>query len=344
MPIDTTETTEPDIDRRIVRLGLGVSIAFVVGVGLAWPISFIGAIFTNLLLQAPGPVPIRGIGVLLARASVAMAAVWFGAQFLLAYPMFFLVGLTVAIFAVFRYAAKGGQMLLVVLLMIAILLIPSLLVTSPELAGTAAFWLVANIAVAIFISRLLFSLIPPDVGAPPAKPKKPAVSQAEATSRAIRMTLVTAPYAVAHFFFGWDAVLTLIFIALLATALSGAASAAVGRMLLIANVAGGFVAITAYEFLVIAPNFVFMAVLVLTLVLYFARTLMSGGPYAPYAGTALNALLVLLGGAMVPFGGEVDDNFVGRLLDIGLAVLYIAIAFNLMESGKETGSTVKAAG
>lgn len=341
MPI---EGTAPNIDRRIVRLGLGVSFAFIAGVGLAWPISFIGAIFTNLLLQAAGPVPLRGIGIMLARASLAMVVVWYSAQFFLAYPVFFLVALTAAIFAVFRYAALGGQMLLVVLLMIAILLIPSLLTTSPELAGVAAFWLVANIAIAIFVSRLFFFLIPPDTGSQPAKAKKPPASQEEATTRALRMTMVTAPYAIAHFFFGWESVLTLIFIALLATVLSGAASAAIGRMLLIANVAGGFVAILAYDILVIAPNFLFLIFFTLAIILYVARTMMSGGPYAPYSGTALNAMLVLLGGAMVPFGGEVDDNFAGRLMDIGLAVLYIAIAFNLLEPSRKSSQTKQAVG
>jgi DUF2955 family protein len=105
MPI---ETTPSNMDQRIVRLGLGVSFAFVAGVGLGWPISFLGAIFTNLLLQAAGPVPLRGIGMLLVRASLAMVVVWYSAQFFLAYPAFFLVALTAAIFAVFRYAALGG--------------------------------------------------------------------------------------------------------------------------------------------------------------------------------------------------------------------------------------------
>lgn len=72
--------------------------------------------------------------------------------------------------------------------------------------------------------------------------------------------------------------------------------------------------------------------------------MMSGGPYAPCTSTALNAMLVLLGGAMVPFGGKVDDNFAGRLMDIGLAVLYIAVAFNLLEPSSKSGKAEPAAG
>jgi hypothetical protein len=151
------------------------------------------------------------------------------------------------------------------------------------------------------------------------------------------MTLVTAPYAILHFSFGWSAVLPLIFIAMLALALSGAASAAAGRNLLVANVAGGIVAITAYESLVIAPNFLFMAALVLTIMLAGARILTSGGPYAPYAGSALNAMMILLGGAMVPLGGEVDAAFLDRMLGIGFAVLYIAAAYRLVESRPVNG-------
>jgi hypothetical protein len=189
---------------------------------------------------------------------------------------------------------------------------------------------------AILASYVFFTLIPPEDGPPPAKPAKPEVSESEASWRAARMTLVTAPYAILFFSFGWSAVLSLIFIAMLALALSGAASAAMGRTLLVANVAGGIVAIMAYELLVIAPNFLFMTALVLTIMLAGARILASGGPYAPYAGSALNAMMVLLGGAMVPLGGEVDAAFLDRMLGIGFAVLYIAAAYRLVESNPVT--------
>jgi hypothetical protein len=321
----------------MLRLGIGAGVVFVVGVGIAWPVSFIAAIFTNLLLQAPAPIPVRAGAILLGRAAVAMAAVWYGAQVLMAYPVLFLLALTGSLFAIFRFAARGGPMLLVALLLIAVLLIPSLLLTSPELAGTVAFWLVINIALAILASYMFFTLLPPEDGPTPARPAKPEVSESEASWRAARMTLVTAPYAILHFSFGWSGVLPLIFIAMLAMALSGAASAAAGRNLLVANVAGGIVAITAYELLVIAPNFLFMTALVLAIMLAGARILASGGPYAPYAGSALNAMMILLGGAMVPLGGEVDAAFLDRMLGIGFAVLYIAAAYHLVESSSATG-------
>jgi len=320
----------------MARLGIGVSAVFVIGAGVAWPVAFIGAIFTNLMLQGPAPIPIRAGAMLLGRAAVAMVAVWYCAAVLLAYPLFFLVALTCSIYAIFRFSALGGSMFLVVLLLISVLLIPSLLLTSPELAGTVALWLVINIALAILASHVFFWLFPPEEGPIPAKPAKPEVSESEASWRAARMTLVTAPYAILHFSFGWSAVLPLIFIAMLAMALSGAASAAMGRNLLVANVAGGIVAIMAYELVVIAPNFLFMAALVLTIMLAGAKILVSGGPYAPYAGSALNAIMVLFGGAMAPFGGDVDAEFLDRMLGIGFAVLYIAAAYRLVESGPVT--------
>jgi len=332
MPTETADAMPPGAGRRMLRLGIGVSVVFAIGVGIAWPLSFIAAIFTNLLLQGSAPIPLRAGAMLLGRAAVGMVAVWYCAQVLLPYPPLFLLGLIGAIFAVFRYAARGGHTLLVLLLMIGLLMIPALLFTSPDLASMAALWMVLNIVLAIFASYVFFTLIPPEKGPTKAKAAKAAVSDSEASRRAARMTLVTAPYAILYFALGWSDVLSLIFIAILAMALSGAASAAMSRNLLIANVAGGIVAMMAYEILVIAPNYLFMAALMLTLLLAGAKILMSGGANAKYASTAMNAVMVLLGGAMVPFGDEVDTSFIDRMIGIGVAVLYIAAAYRLVES------------
>jgi hypothetical protein len=61
-----------------------------------------------------------------------------GISFLFAYPMLFLAGFCLALFLTFRFGARGGSPLLVVLMLLALLLFPALLRSSRELAGPAA--------------------------------------------------------------------------------------------------------------------------------------------------------------------------------------------------------------
>jgi hypothetical protein len=267
---------------------------------------------------------------MLALSAISMAVVWYSAQVLLAYPAFFLAGLILAIFGVFRYSAKGGELVVVVLLMIAVLLIPTLLITSPTLASVAATWLFFNIAFAVLAAWVMFTLAPPD-GPPPAKEEAAPVSDAEATRHALRMTIITAPYAVLHFAMGWTNILPLIFIALLSTMLSGAKSGQMGKGLLIANVLGGLVALCAYELMVMAPFYPFLAALMVALLMLGAKTLVSGGKLAPLAGPAMNGFMVLLGGILAPFGDGSDLGFVDRLSSIGFAVAYVAVAYAVVE-------------
>jgi len=329
-PPPAPQAAEPSVERRGLRLGFGVAAMFTLGAGLSWPLWTVGAVFTNLLLQAPGPLPPKAAKGMLALSAISMAVVWFAAQVLLAYPAFFFVGLVLTIFGVFRYAAKGGQLVVVVLLMIAVLLIPTLLITSPTLASVAATWLFFNIGFAVLASWVMFTLAPPD-GPPPAKEEAAPVTNAEATRHALRMTAITAPYAVLHFAMGWTNILPLVFIALLSTMLSGAKSGQMGKGLLIANVLGGLVALCAYEVLVMAPFYPLLAALMVALLMLGARTLVSGGKLAPLAGPAMNGFMVLLGGILAPFGDGSDLGFVDRLSSIGFAVAYVAVAYAVVE-------------
>lgn len=325
-PPDKTESAE----RRGMRLGFGVATMFTLGAGIAWPLWTIGAIFTNLLLQAPAPVPPKAARGILAFAAFSMLFVWYTAQVLQAYPLFFFVALVASIFGIFRFAAKGGHLLIVVLLMIAVLLIPTLLLTSPKLAIVAAGWLFLNIAIAIFASWTFFVIAPPK-GAPPPKPPKAEVSDQDANRHAFKMTLITAPYAVLHFSMGWTNVLPLIFIALLSTALSGAKGTAMGKGLLLANVLGGIIAIATSEILVMAPFYPLLAALSVVIFMVGAKTLVSGGKLAPLAGSAMNGFIVLLGGVIAPFGDSAEIAFIDRLASIGFAVLYVAVAYAVVD-------------
>lgn len=319
-----------EADRRAARMALGVSAVFLLGMYLAWPMSFLGAIFTGLLLQAPQPVPGRAAGAVLSIAVFAMAANWIGAQYLLHYPALFAIALVLAMFALFRYGARGGSPIIVILVTIAVLMQPIVLRTSPDLALIVATWLPVNLAIGLFASWAVFDLIPP--GAEAGKAKPPA-AEVDPERSAVRMTLIAAPFALVFFSLDWGAALTLVFVAILTQQLSAVTEAAARatKGILLANLAGGLVAMLAYELIVMAPTYPFMALLAAGLIAIHARLITSDAPWAPLAGTALNAMLVLLGGAMAPLDTSVEAQLSDRLIQIGAAVAYILVAFNIVD-------------
>ncbi|MEM7178334.1 MAG: hypothetical protein AAF503_11570 [Pseudomonadota bacterium] len=317
--------------RKAMRIWLAVSGVFVLGMTLAWPMAAIGAIFAGLLVQGRRPLPMKqGIGAILI-AIIAMVANWYVSQFLLTYPTLFAIGVSVAMYALFRSAARGAPPAIVILITLALLLQPVLIRMSSDLAALAATWLPANLAIGVFASWVVFTLIPPRLDAP-AKVKPGIVLDAD--RQASRMTLVAVPFALVFFSLNWGAVITLIFVALLTQQLCASTEAAgkASKGLLLANVAGGVVAMLAFEFLVMAPFYPFMVVLCLTLIGVFSAAMTSGAAWAPLAGTAMNAMLVLLGGAMAPLDDSVASSLGDRLVQIAMAVAYILIAFNIVDT------------
>jgi hypothetical protein len=107
-----------------------------------------------------------------------------------------------------------------------------------------------------------------------------------------------------------------------------------GKGLLIANVLGGVVAIAAYEVLVMAPFYPLMVALIVMLAMVGARALVSGGKLAPLAGPSLNGFIVLLGGTLAPLGDDAQTALTDRLISIGGAVLYVAIAHAIVSGVK----------
>ncbi len=322
---------EAETQRKARRIWVAVSGVFVLGMTLAWPMAAIGAIFAGLLVQGPRLLPMKqGIAVILV-AVIAMVVNWYVSQFLLKYPGLFAIGISVAMYVLFRSAARGAPPAIVILISLALLLQPVLIRTSSDLAALAATWLPANLAIGVFASWVVFSLIPPRLDAP-AK-QKPGI-MLDADRQASRMTLVAVPFALVFFSLNWGAVITLIFVALLTQQLSASTEAAgkASKGLLLANLAGGVVAMLAFEFLVMVPFYPFMVALCLTLIGVSAMAMTSGAAWAPLAGTAMNAMLVLLGGAMAPLDDSVASSLSDRLIQIGMAVGYILIAFNIVDT------------
>lgn len=318
-------------NRRIGRIGFGVTLTFLVAMAFDWTLAYLAPCFVLPLLQArDAPSPSTVVRILVVTF-VLLLVCYFVAGFARQFPIVFLLALIPGLFRTFRYGLRGGSALVVMLLLLGFMLLPMIAKVSPEVTWDMAASFLINIALALFVTAIMFHIFPtlPSEPAPAPKSLMPA---ADVDHQAWLMTLITGSFTWAYFTFDWTNVHTPLYIAIFIQQLSLAHSRAVTRGVLGANIAAGFITVVLYTLLVMAPNFAFMAALSLTVILIFARLMTSGAPWAALAGTALSSTMILLGSAIGSSGDDGTDMFIDRLGELGAAALYSVAALYVLET------------
>ena len=318
--------------RSVVRLAIGTTVVFTLGLLMGWPLAFIGALFTTLFLQAPGPMPPKVSLKLFTLALLLMAASWVLSSILAPYPLVFLAVVCIAIMMSFTWSLSGAGILPGVLALMAAMMIPNVVFQSQELAFLLATWIPVNLLIAGYTSALMFLIIPVKKQTIPHK--KPIPKQEfDSLRRLLRMSLVTVPFALIFFISGSSALLVLFFVALLSQQLAAMSGAGknVGMAMLMSNSLGAVVAILCFEINVIAPNIVTTALLCMLLCLSLGALGKSKSKLAPAAGSAITTALVIYGGSIGYFADEADSKSITRVLQIGSAVLFVIVAYAVVD-------------
>ncbi|EIC23865.1 DUF2955 domain-containing protein [Thiorhodovibrio frisius] len=324
-PADDQASARRTWDRRALRLGLGMTLTFVIALAYDWTLAYLAPIFTAPLLQAPrAPTPRAAVGILLVTFLI-MALCLVAGGVSQAYPALFLIALFPALFWTFRSGLRGGSSLVMILLLVGLMLVPMVANTTVEITRDVAGSFVGNIGISLAVTLLLFALIPP-LPTEPAPAPKPVLPAAEVTRRAWILTAITGSYAVAYFSFGWTNVHTPIYIAIYAFSANLARGLTVTKGILAANVAAGLLTLVMYQLTVMAPHFPFVATMTLAVGLVLARMITSDAPWAPLAGFALSVVMILYGESIIPFSDAGGANFADRLGEIGMAAIYAIAA------------------
>jgi len=323
--------TERIRDRRIARLAFGTTITFLVAMAFNWTLAYLAPCFVIPLLQARAAPSSKTIIQVLFVSFMLMLLCYLGADFARLFPTIFLLALIPALFWTFRYSLHGGSKLVVLLLLIGFMLLPMVAKFSAQMTGQMAASFVGNIALSLAVTSVMF-LIFPTLPAEPAVAPKPPLPAQEADRQAWIMTVITGSLTWAYFSFDWTNVHTPIYAAIFIQQLSLERSRFVTKGILGANIMAGLVAMVAYTLLVMAPNFLFLSALSLTVMLIFSRLIMSGKPWAPLAGFALSLTLILLGSAITSFGDDGGDKFTDRLGELGAAAVYAVAALYALEA------------
>ena len=329
-------------NRPIVRYAVGATTLVAVGMGFDWTLAYLLPVL-SLSFLAPGGKPPALKGGIFFVASIAVACLIGMAlaySFLSMPPVHILVTF-ILLFHIFYTRHPIFNPLVKVWLLVAILLIPNIAMQSMALAKVIAISLVMNAACAILIIWVIYYLFPlqapENLDTPtPANDKKPDASaappnQPQRFTTALISTLVIMPvYLLFYFAEMANALLVLVFIAILSMQPAFAKDWKVGKALIIGNTIGGLAAIVVYNLLTIVPEYSFLIMLVLLSGLIFGQYVFDKSPLASVYGMAFSTLLLIIGSVTGSDGDGAGGKVWSRVFQIMIAVVYAVSAFALI--------------
>ncbi|OLQ72190.1 hypothetical protein BIT28_24520 [Photobacterium proteolyticum] len=336
MPTDSTASVSCDarrvLEHRALRLGIGITVVFLVAMVYQWTLAYLAPIFLPLLLQAGRPLRVaEALKLLVAVLIVMLVSYYLAAMSRLLSPLFALL-LIPMLFVTFRSLFRGGPVLIILMVLIGLVLPP--LTAKLSLHGTwdisaSFFW---NIGLCVIVSYVLFVLFPPLPGEPEPKPR-PVLPPAEADWRAAALAVIVGGYELVYLAFDWHNAHTPLYIAVFASTLGFSRTAGLAKGILAANIVGGMVAVVMFELTAAAPNFLFLVALTLPVMIVFARAVVSEAPWAPLASFAMSVVLLIFGPSISPYGsGTGFENLSYRLFELGIAAIYAVAATFVLET------------
>jgi len=328
--------------RPIVRYAAGATLMVAVAMGFNWTLSFLLPVL-SLSFIAPGGKPPDIKGGLFFVGSCAVACflgVTLAYSFLSMPPIHILITF-ILLFHIFYTRNPLFNPLVKVWFLIAILLIPNLAIQSFALAKIIAISLVVTAACTILLIWVIYLLAPEnkmesqEAQKSDSKPKtEPTVKERFTT--ALTSTVVIMPvYLVFYFATIPNALLILVFVAILSMQPAFAKDWKVGKALIIGNTLGGLAAVLGYEILTMVPEYSYLIVLVLFGGLVFGKYVFSESPLAAVYGMAFSTFLLIICSVTGSDGdGGAVSKVWSRVIQIMIAVIYFVTAFGLIEKLK----------
>jgi uncharacterized membrane protein YccC len=325
---------------RILRYAFGATLSMAVALGFNWPLAFLTPVLTLGLLSGPGPgISIKHGFIFILTVAAACYIILTISQILLPYPYIFILLIFLLLLRIYYAMGGGTSPVLLTFMLISLSVIPLLMIKEEFLGEVVAFNIVVGATAMIVIVWLSYGIMPfkqvnenqADAHAhPPPEPR----TKHERFITALESALIFFPVIISFFIFQWTgAILTLVFISLLSGQPGFAKDFKAGKALIIGNVAGGIIAIVFYQFLVTVPNYYFMTALTLLCALIFGTRFLSDKPNAALYGKAFATLLMVIVQA-TSGTGEAESKVVMRIIQLSAAVVYVVVAFGLLNHFK----------
>jgi hypothetical protein len=220
--------------------------------------------------------------------------------------------------------------------LVACLLVPMLGFISVKVAYAVVLSIITGALVTLILVWTVDAIIP-DVTAPKevknAKPISKPPSQLERYINARNTLIVVLPIVLVFYFFQWSGgLLILIFVAILS--MNPAFNLKAGMALILGNLAGGIISILMYELLVIVPQFFFLILMIILIGFFLGPKFFSGKKTAPLFGMAFSTVLLIVAQSTSGTDDAGDKVWI-RVLQIMIAVIYVVLAFTVLNFFKE---------
>ncbi|CAE6937944.1 hypothetical protein ACOMICROBIO_LKFPLAJE_03527 [Vibrio sp. B1FIG11] len=217
------------------------------------------------------------------------------------------------------------------ILLIAVLMLPFMAINNPAISLVLASGLAISGAVSVAIFALVHIYLPePDSEF--AGYAQPPIGKEQRWHASFRAMLISFP--VVCFFFVFqisEALLTMMFVALLSLMITAEKSVKLSAFLIISNGIGGMLAISAFSILAIVPNIFFYTAFISLLAVWIGKKIYTVPEKAPIFATAFSTLLVLIGSTLMS-SGDIDSNTFIRIFQLVLVGTYMILASLFLET------------
>ncbi len=325
----------------IVRYAFGATLLVAVSMGFDWTLAFLLPVLSMSFI-APGGKPPGLKGGLFFVIIISVACL-FGLALsycFLSMPPIHILITFLLLFHIFYTQNKIFNPLVKVWLLIAVLLLPNIALQSMLLAKIMAISIVWNAICTILLIWIIYLVFPASENQTNVS-KKGATNVIPDTNKrftvAMTSTLVIMPvYLIFYFATIPNALLILVFIAILSMQPGFAKDWKVGKGLIAGNTIGGLMAIVGYQILTIVPEYGFLLLLVLLTGLFLGPLVFGTGKLAPLYGMAFSTFLLIIGSVTGSDGDGAGGKVWSRVIQIIIAVVYTVSAFGLIAKFRTT--------
>lgn len=322
---------EPLVQRRILRFTVGVILAVFLAALINWPLAFVAPVFTaKFLVDKPNLYRETVYELLLALvATMGLGLLLSGGITQYPIPLLVLVGLMM-LWGYYLFSDPKWNLFATILL-IAVLMLPFMAISNPGISVYLATGLASSGVVAILIFSLVHIYFP-EPESQFSGFSEPPINKQQRWYSAFRAMIISFPVVCFFFLFQIsDALLTMMFIAILSLMITSEKSVKISAFLLISNGIGGALAIGAFSILGIVPNIVFYSLFIGLIAIFMATKIYTMPEKAPIYAGAFSTLLVLIGSTLLS-SGDIDANTFIRILQLVLIGVYMILASLFLET------------
>ncbi|ELH7808791.1 DUF2955 domain-containing protein [Vibrio harveyi] len=317
--------------RRILRFTIGVGLAVFLAAWINWQLAFVAPVFTAKFLVDKPNLHRETIYELLLALIATMGLGLLLSGGITQYPIVLLIAVGLMMAWGYYLFTDPKWNLFATILLIAVLMLPFMAINNPAISLVLASGLAISGAVSVAIFALVHIYLPePDsefagYAAPP-------IGKEQRWYASFRAMLISFPVVCFFFFFQIsEALLTMMFVALLSLMITSEKSVKLSAFLIISNGIGGILAILAFSILAIVPSIFFYTAFIALLAVLIGKKIYTVPEKAPIFTTAFSTLLVLIGSTLMS-SGDIDSNTFIRIFQLVLVGTYMILASLFLET------------